>query len=173
MPFDFDAIRRLPPDERIEALEKLEEELRKLIEKRNKEIKQSQQEIEEAEDLFERAQEELVVLQKIATPEGGVKIDELFFKEPQRQKDKDKRGELEETVDASVINRRRQEEYLRPQLGEAIRSFYEDKPANELSEEQAKVYLTATQPLPQAQESYRPRERKTRHDDIVSEGYQK
>jgi hypothetical protein len=169
MAFDFRAIQRLPPDERVEALRRLGDELRKLIEKRNKEIKDSRREIEEAEELLERAEEEMVVLQKIAMPENkGVKIDDLFFK-----KEEKKNKALEEEVEeAPVPVRRRMEEeqqqqQYQPRQEQSPVRFYEQKPF-EPEHPPLREYVSPNQPLPDTRTAYV--NRKEEKKKLVSEG---
>lgn len=84
---DFSKLRQLPPDVRVKALQKLEEELNKLIAARQKEI-------EEAKNLLEDAKHELAVIEEIHTPElKKVDVAKLFERKeiPEEQK-----AELEE-----------------------------------------------------------------------------
>jgi hypothetical protein len=168
MAFDFGAIRRLPPDERVEALHKFGDELRKLIEKRNKEIKDSQREIAEAEELLERAEEEMIVLQKIAMPENkGVNMDDLFFK-----KEEKKTKVLEEELEEVPVNRRRmmeaevQQQY-QPRKEMSEPRFYEQKTFDQ-EHPPLRDYVSPTQPLPETRKAYV--NHKEEKKKLVSEG---
>ena len=168
MAFDFKTLASLPPDERVAALQKLEDELQALIKKRNDEIKQSQKEIAEAEALLNRAKDEMVVLEKIAKPENkGVRIDDLFFKKADKKKDKP----LEESVADEPIALRKQQEqaYLaQPRLGDVIKAFYEDTQRPGLPDEQASAYVSGNQPVQDTRAAYhRPKDEKMK---LVGQG---
>ncbi|MBW3005081.1 hypothetical protein KY310_04585 [Candidatus Woesearchaeota archaeon] len=84
---DFSKLKKLPPEMRIKALQKLEEELNKLIKAR-------QQEIEEAEALLSEAKHELQVIEEIETPKvREVQVEKLF--ERKTEAPAEKRAELE------------------------------------------------------------------------------
>ncbi|MBD3362019.1 hypothetical protein GF358_04490 [Candidatus Woesearchaeota archaeon] len=79
---DFTQIKKLPPEEKIKVLERVEGELKTLIEKRKKEIEEKNLEIENAEELLQEAQNEAKVLEEIKTPEiKKVDIGKLFHPE--------------------------------------------------------------------------------------------
>lgn len=76
---DFKQIRKLPPEQKIKVLQRIEDELHKLIEERKKEIDEKNTEVEEAESLLEEARRELTILEEIQTPElKKVEIEKLF-----------------------------------------------------------------------------------------------
>jgi hypothetical protein len=84
---DFSKLKKLPPEMRIKALQRLEEELTKLIKTR-------QQEIEEAEALLSDAKHELQVIEEIEKPKAReVKVEKLFERE--EAEPVEKRAELE------------------------------------------------------------------------------
>lgn len=86
--FDFSKLKQLPPENRIKALQKLEEELQKVINSRQKEI-------EEAKNLLEVARHELQVIEEIETPNvKEVEIQKLF--EQKKEESTEKKAELEE-----------------------------------------------------------------------------
>lgn len=71
---DFSKLKKLPPEMRIKALNKLEEELNNLIKSR-------QQEIEEAQALLNEAKHELQVIEEIETPKiKEIQVEQLFNK---------------------------------------------------------------------------------------------
>lgn len=83
---DFSQLKKLPPEMRIKALQKLEDEINKLIQHRQKAIAQSQKEIEEASHLLEEAKHELRVLEDIETPKlKQVDVGKLFEKEEKKE----------------------------------------------------------------------------------------
>jgi len=85
---DFSKLKQLPPETRIKAIQKLEEELQKLINARQKEI-------EDAQALLEEAKRELQVLEDIETPKvRNVQIEKLF--ERPEEVSVEKKAELEE-----------------------------------------------------------------------------
>lgn len=174
MPFDFNAIERLPPDAKVAALQKLEAELRMLITKRQDEIKQSQREITEAESLLERAKDELMVLEKIATPEAkGVRIDDLFFKPGRKREEK-----LEEQVEQAREEERRRQEDLahvtQPRNFDALKTVYETQQKG-LSEEQANAYASPTQPVNAPSTVYKQQQQQPQPERrrIQGEGYKR
>lgn len=85
---DFSKLRQLPPDARVKALQRLEEELNKLISARQKEI-------EEAKKLLEDAKEELSIIEEIHTPEIK-KVDVAKLFERKEIPEEQKAAELEE-----------------------------------------------------------------------------
>ena len=86
--FDFSKLKQLPPENRIKAIQKLEEELHKLINAR-------QNEIEEAQSLLEEAKHEMQVLEDIETPAiKEVEVQKLF--ESEQEKSVEKKAELED-----------------------------------------------------------------------------
>jgi hypothetical protein len=86
--FDFSKLKQLPPENRIKAIQKLEEELHKLINAR-------QNEIEEAKSLLEEAKHEMQVLEDIETPAvREVEVQKLF--ESEQEKSIEKKSELED-----------------------------------------------------------------------------
>jgi len=136
MVFDFKVLERLPPDQRVNALQRLRDELRVMIEKRKKEIDQSNREIIEAETLLQRAEDDLAVLLKVQTPEQkAVRIDDLFFKDEKAKKSNPART-LDEDIDNTVVNRLRDTpkkedlNYLtRPSAFDELRRGYDDDKA--------------------------------------------
>lgn len=85
---DFSKLKQLPPETRIKAIQKLEEELQKLINARQKEI-------EDAKALLEEAKRELQVLEDIETPKvRSVQVEKLF--ERPKEVSVEKKAELEE-----------------------------------------------------------------------------
>jgi hypothetical protein len=158
---DFKALQRLPPDQRVKALERLEEQLQKLITQRNQEIEQSKREITEAESLLQRARDELVVLEKIETPEARpVLIDDLFFKKPHGQgarkpaeslvEKAERPDELRMRLEESEQERARQQ---RASL-EAVAGSYQRPQQERPFDPQSEAYRTAIGP----QELERPSE---------------
>lgn len=76
---NFSQIKKLPPEEKIKVLERIEDELRKLIEERKKEISEKNSEIKSAEELLMQAQKEFKILEEIKTPElKQIDIGKLF-----------------------------------------------------------------------------------------------
>lgn len=76
---DFRQIKKLPPEEKIKVLKRIEDELKKLIATRRKETAANNKEIAEAEELLAEAQNEFRVLEEIQTPElKKVEIEKLF-----------------------------------------------------------------------------------------------
>ncbi|MEM4263289.1 MAG: hypothetical protein QW666_00125 [Candidatus Woesearchaeota archaeon] len=94
---DFSQLKKLPPEMRIKALQKLEEQITKLIQHRQKAIEQSQKEIEEAQRLLEEAKHELRILEEIETPKiKPVEVEKLFAKEEEtKEPEKQQIKELE------------------------------------------------------------------------------
>lgn len=89
--FDFSKLKQLPPENRIKALQKLEEELQKVINSRQKEI-------EEAKSLLEEARRELQVIEEIETPNvKEVEIQKLF--EQKKEESTEKKAELEKIAE--------------------------------------------------------------------------
>ncbi len=152
---DFKALSRLPPDERVKVLAKLEDELQKLIKDRTKEIEQSKAEIAEAEALLQRAKDEMVVLEKIGMPETkAVRIDDLFFEKPKAKLANDasdrKRpsdDSLQERANSAASLRMREEAMQRERASlEQVASTYK-RPEQERSfNPQAEAYKTAIGP---------------------------
>lgn len=105
---DFEYIKKLPPDQRVKVLQQLHDQLEKLIRERK-------QEITSAQELLEKAQEELIVLQKIETPQPKKTIVEELFKTEEKE------NGLERIT--------RQQKIPRP---EDIREHFEQKPIAEL-----------------------------------------
>ncbi|MBD3303676.1 hypothetical protein GF343_00895 [Candidatus Woesearchaeota archaeon] len=84
---DFSKLKRMPPEMRIKALQKLEEELNKLITARQKEIK-------EAEQLLAQAKHEQELIEEIDTPKAKeVEVQKLF--ERKDEPSIEKKAELE------------------------------------------------------------------------------
>lgn len=84
---DFSQLKKLPPEMRIKALQKLEDEINKLIQHRQKAIEQSQKEIEEASHLLEEAKHELRVIEDIEKPKiKPVDVGKLFAREKEEEK---------------------------------------------------------------------------------------
>ena len=100
---DFSKLRQLPPDARVKALQRLEEELNKLIAARQKEI-------EEAKKLLEGAKEELQVIEEIHTPELK-KVDVAKLFERKETPEEQKAAELEEIAKESPKIPAEQESY--------------------------------------------------------------
>lgn len=158
---DFKALSRLPPEERVRVLQRLEDQLQRIIKQRAEEIQQSRREIAEAESLLERAKEELVVLEKIATPEArAVRIDDLFFQKPAGQKEgRGREGQLEKAERPDEAVQRRQEQERREQERaslESVASTYQRPEAERPFNPQNEAYRNAIGP----QEMQRPEEQK-------------
>lgn len=84
---DFSKLKNLPPEMRIKALQKLEDQITKLIQTRQKEI-------EEAEQLLKEAKHELQVIEDIEKPEvKPVEVQKLF--ERKEEEPPEKKEELE------------------------------------------------------------------------------
>lgn len=130
---DFEAILRLPPDQRVNALQELIAELERLV-KRKGGITVSESEVKDALGLLARAKEEIAVLLRIRTPEKKTNIDDLFFKEEKNEQP------LEETVadEPAVLQKRADEQH-------PAYSAQEKKPA----------YTATEGVLPQAREETR------------------
>jgi len=88
---DFRQIKKLPPEEKIKVLKRIEDELNKLIETRRKETEENNKEIAEAEELLKEAKNEFRVLEEIQLPElKKVEIEKLF--RPKEEKDEGLEG---------------------------------------------------------------------------------
>lgn len=184
---DFKALSRLPPEERVKVLARLEDQLQKIIKERTQEIEQSKREIAEAESLLQRAKDELVVLEKIATPEAkAVRIDDLFFGNPKttstakdalNRKPLPSDESLQERADRGAALRLREEAMQREKESlEQVASTYKRPEQQRDFNPQAEAYKTAIGPA----EFERPThpsgtyEKKTDHKPkIVSEGVYK
>lgn len=84
---DFSKLKKLPPEMRIKALQKLEQELNKLITARQKEI-------QEAEQLLAQAKHEQELIEEIETPKAKeVEVQKLF--ERKEEPSIEKKAELE------------------------------------------------------------------------------
>jgi acyl-CoA reductase-like NAD-dependent aldehyde dehydrogenase len=82
---DFRQIKKLPPEEKIKVLKRIEDELQKLIETRRKETEENNKEIAEAEELLAEARNEFRVLEEIQLPElKKVEIEKLFRPKEER-----------------------------------------------------------------------------------------
>lgn len=129
---DFRQIKKLPPEEKIKALERIGYELNKLIterkkeiEARNKEIEDKKKEIEEdnqeiedkkteiseAEEMLSEAQNELKVLQEIQTPQLK-KIDIAKLFRPAEEKEEGLEGIAEKAPVAEIAERQARIEEL-------------------------------------------------------------
>ncbi len=85
---DFSKLKKLPPELRIKAIQKLEEELNKLIKIR-------QREIDEAEALLSEAKHELQIITKIETPKAREINVEKLFERKEEIEPIEKKAELE------------------------------------------------------------------------------
>jgi hypothetical protein len=163
---DFKALSRLPPEERVRVLQRLEDQLQRIIKQRADEIEQSRREIAEAEALLERAKEELVVLEKIATPEArAVRIDDLFFQKPAGKESGHKESALEKAERPDEAVQRRQEQERREQERaslESVASTYQRPEAERPFNPQNEAYRNAIGPpemqRPEEQKPYKKRE---------------
>ncbi len=79
---NFEEIRKLPADEKIKALKKIDNELRKKIQEDKKEIEDKNKEIEAAEFLLKEAEDEYRVIERIRIQESEkIEVDKLFHPE--------------------------------------------------------------------------------------------
>ena len=116
---DFNKIKRLPPEKRIDALKDLRIELNKLIEERKKEI-------EEAADLLKESEEELQVLLNVETP----KTKQLNVEDIWKGEDKETKKEKElEDITKEADDKRRKEfdkdEYINSLKQKPIDDIYD------------------------------------------------
>lgn len=116
---DFNKIKRLPPEKRIDALKDLQEELNKLIEERRKEI-------EEAKELLKESEEELQVLLNVETP----KTKQLNVEDIWKGEDKETKKEKElEDITKEADDKRRKEfdkdEYINSLKQKPIDDIYD------------------------------------------------
>lgn len=116
---DFNKIKKLPPEKRIEALKDLREELNKLIEERKKEI-------EEAAELLKESEEELQVLLNVQTPKTkSMSVEEMWGGENKEFK---KEKELEEITKEADDRRRKEfdkDEYINSLKQKPIDDIYD------------------------------------------------
>ncbi|MBW2972935.1 hypothetical protein KY346_00925 [Candidatus Woesearchaeota archaeon] len=93
---DFSKLKKLPPELRIKAIQKLEAELNKLIQARQKEI-------EEAEALLAEAKHEQELIEEIETPKvKKVEVEKLFER---KEEAVEKRAELERLAEEAPDQR--------------------------------------------------------------------
>jgi hypothetical protein len=116
---DFNKIKKLPPEKRIDALKDLREELNKLIEERKKEI-------DEAVELLKESEEELQVLLNVQTPESKkLSVEEIWGGENKETK---KQKELEDITRDADDRRRKEfnkEEYINSLKQKQIDDIYD------------------------------------------------
>jgi len=81
----MDAIKRLPPEKRIEALKELEGELSKREEELKTEEAERKQEIETAREMAAKSEEELTMIKKLLPKQKAVSMEDLFAPEDVRR----------------------------------------------------------------------------------------
>jgi hypothetical protein len=150
--FDFDALRKMPPDRRVKALKELQEKLSEFIRQRSQEIADSQREIKDAQDFLAEAEEELSVLEEMQSRAPGlkqVKVEELF-----------ERGEKKEARAERSI----------PEHGRELESIAEEAPrqAPPAEDQRAYVNFLSRQPLSNIYERINQIRDDIRHTGTVS-----
>jgi hypothetical protein len=146
--FDFDALRKMPPDRRVKALKELQEKLSEFIRQRSQEIEDSQREIKDAQDFLAEAEEELSVLEEMQSNAPGlkqVKVEELF-----------ERGEKKEA--------------RAPERGRALENIADEAPRQAPSAEDQRAYVNflSRQPLSNIYERINQIRDDIRHTGTVS-----
>ena len=116
---DFNKIKKLPPEKRVDALKDLREELNKLIEERKKEI-------EEAAELLRESEEELQVLLNVQTPKTkSMSVEEMWGGENKEVK---KAKELEDITREADDKRNKEfdkDEYINSLKQKPIDDIYD------------------------------------------------
>jgi hypothetical protein len=113
---DFGAIKKMPPERRVKALEELQEKLNELISERTKEISDSQEEIKEAQEFLKEAEEELAVLEEMeeqAPKMRKVDVQKLFGREETPQELPGQRLEAIASNAPRQFTEQQREEYVR------------------------------------------------------------